>query len=47
VHPGLLGEVLAACAALPDERSDRELTADLDIARGLLTTLAESVHLHV
>lgn len=47
VHPGVLGEVLSACALLPDEVGDRDLTADLDTARGLLGAVAELVDLRV
>ena len=33
---GLLGQVLDACGDLPDDRHDRDLTADVETARGLL-----------
>jgi histidine ammonia-lyase len=42
-NTGVLGEVLAACDALPDDVGDRDLTADLEIARTLLGGLAEFV----
>jgi histidine ammonia-lyase len=36
---GVLADVLAACTALPDDVSDRDLSTDIDIARGLLADL--------
>ena len=44
---GLLGRVLAACADLPDDRRDRDLTADLEIARDLVAELAGFVDLQL
>jgi histidine ammonia-lyase len=44
-NAGVLGEVLAECAALPDGLDDRDLTADLDSARAVLGGLARFVDL--
>ena len=44
---GLLGRVLDACAELPDDRHDRDLTADLEIARNLVPGLSEFVDLQL
>ena len=44
---GGLGDVLAACAPLPDDRLDRDLTADLDVARGLVGRLTGFVDLQL
>ena len=38
---GVLGSVLDACADLPDDPRDRDLTSDLDSARGLLAALVD------
>jgi histidine ammonia-lyase len=46
-NAGVLGEVLAACERLPDDRSDRDLTDDLETARCVLGTLAGFVDLPV
>jgi histidine ammonia-lyase len=44
---GVLGELVRACAALPDDVSDRDLTADLETARDLIARLAPFVHLQL
>ena len=44
---GTLADVLAACAALPDERADRDLTADLEVARDLVASLTDFVDLQL
>jgi len=38
---GVLRSVLEACVPLPDARHDRDLTGDIDIARGLLAGLVD------
>lgn len=42
-----LREVLAACAELPDDQRDRDLTADLEVARRLIATLTDFVDLQL
>jgi histidine ammonia-lyase len=42
-----LRDVLAACDDLPEDQHDRDLTADLEIARGLITTLTGFVDLQL
>jgi histidine ammonia-lyase len=42
-----LGDVLAACTDLPDDCRDRDLTEDLEIARGLIGPLVEFVDLQL
>lgn len=37
---GVLGDVFGACSALPDDPADRDLTVDVEIARGLIGSLA-------
>ncbi len=44
---GALGAVLAACADLSDDRRDRDLTADLDVARRLIGRLTGFVDLQL
>lgn len=44
---GLLGQVLDACADLPGDRQDRDLTADIEVARGLLAPLTAFVDLQL
>ena len=44
---GVLGRVLDACADLPDDRHDRDLTADLEIARRLIPALSGFVDLQL
>jgi histidine ammonia-lyase len=44
---GVLADVLEACAALSDSRSDRDLTLDLETAQRVLVTLAEFVDLRL
>jgi histidine ammonia-lyase len=39
--------VLAACADLPDDHRDRDLTADLEVARGLIPSLTAFVDLQL
>jgi histidine ammonia-lyase len=44
---GSLGDVLDACAELPVDRRDRDLTADLEIARSLIPELTRFVDLQL
>ena len=47
-HPSLTPQqVLDACADLPDGTADRDLTGDLETARGLVGTLARFVDLQL
>ncbi|MGH8862054.1 MAG: aromatic amino acid ammonia-lyase [Jatrophihabitantaceae bacterium] len=45
--PGVLHDVLDACAALRDDPRDRDLTTDLETARGLLGSLTGFVDLRL
>jgi histidine ammonia-lyase len=44
---GMLGDVLVACAGLSGDHHDRDLTADLEAARGLLEPLTSFVDLQL
>jgi histidine ammonia-lyase len=44
---GLLADVLHACAALPTDVGDRDLTVDLEIARSLVPGLSQYVDLQL
>jgi histidine ammonia-lyase len=44
---GTLGRVLEACADLPHDMTDRDLTGDIEIARGLIPALTEFVDLQL
>lgn len=39
--PGVLAEVAARCAVLDDDAADRDLTGDIETARGLLASLVD------